>query len=190
MSKNNIIRLTFIFSITSAILIVGYLMVGSLPESTITISKIKKIQAASVFPEGWAFFTKNPQDEDYLIYSFQKDKNGKFINLIKPSSSPSNLFGINRKSRLQSQEVGAAVHYIVDTSWISIKGGLEMNETILDSLCSIKIPIKSNYPFFTGKYILQKIAPIPWSWAKTFNLDFRKSKITIIEFKKSIIQIR
>lgn len=165
-------------------------MVGSLPESTISISKIKKIQAASIFPEGWAFFTKNPQDEDYLIYSLQKDENGKFINLIKPSTSLSNLFGINRKSRLQSQEIGASVHYIVDSSWVLIKGGLELNLSIIDSLSSTQIPIKSNYPFFTGKFILQKIAPIPWSWANTFNLDFRKSKITIIEFKKPIIQIR
>ena len=189
MSEKIILRIAFLVFIFFDLLVIGYLMVGSLPESTIRFSKISKVRAASIFPEGWAFFTKNPQDDDYLIYSFQGNKNEQFPCLISPNSSLENLFGINRKSRLKSQEIGSAIPYVNDTAWTSIKGNLEMNSAVINGMPIITIPIKSNYPYFKEKYILQKIAPIPWSWFNDFNQKFRTSKIVVIEFRKAINRI-
>ena len=158
-------------------------MVGSLPGATITMSKISKIQTVSIFPEGWAFFTKDPQEEDYLLFQVD-EQTGNFVNVISPTSSPENAFGLNRVSRLQSQELGSGIHHIRDSSWADIKGDLTANILLIREMKPVAIPIRSQRPYFEGTYILQKIRPIPWAWAKSFNEKNRKSKICKIEFKK------
>lgn len=182
-------RIIFLATFFFGFFLIGYVMVGSLPGATISISKISKIQTVSIFPEGWAFFTKNPQDEDYIIYSFDKGNQNKYEKIINPTSSPKNFFGLNRISRLQSQEIGSAIHFIQDSSWVTIKGNINSNDSIIKKIKPTLIPIISKHPYFTGTYILQKIAPVPWAWIKDFKPNYAKSKIIIVEFKNPISKI-
>ncbi len=186
MKEKIILRTVFLFIIILEIPLIGYLAASFLPQSAIRFSKIP---AVNIFPENWAFFTDNPQHEHYLIYSFSENNNGKYTCLITPNFSFDNLFGINRKSRLQSKEIGSAIPYINDTAWIEIKGNLELNSHLMSGMQIIKNPASSDYPYFKGKYILQKITPIPWSRFNNFNQEFRISKIVVIEFQKAISKI-
>jgi len=183
MKEKIILRTVFLFIIILEIPFIGYLAASLLPQSTIRFSKIPAVR---LFPENWAFFTNNPQHEDYLIYSFSENKNGKYTCLITPNFSFDNLFGINRKSRLQSKEIASAIPYIHDTAWIEIKGNLELNSHLMSGMQIIKIPTSSNYPYFKGKYILQRVTPIPWAGFNNFNQELRTSKIVVIEFQKAI----
>lgn len=184
------IRIVFLTTIMLAVLFVGYIMVGSLPGATISVSKMRKIQAVSIFPEGWAFFTKDPQEEDYILYSFTRNSDGKYERVMAPTSAPQNIFGLNRASRLQAQELGAAIHYIKDSLWVTIKGSIDSSYTLVNNIKPVPIPIRSKHPYFNGKYIIQKTAPVPWAWAKDYKPEYGKSKIAIIEFKIPQQQVR
>ena len=186
MKEKIILRIVFLFIIISEIPFIVYLAVSVLPQSTI---KLSKISAVSLLPENWAFFTNDPEHENYLIYSFTENKNGKYTCLITPNFSFDNLLGINRKSRLQSKEIAGAIPYVNDSAWIEIKGSLELNSHLMSGMPTIKIPASSNYPYFIGKYILQKVTPIPWSRFSTFNQELGTSKIVVIEFQKAVSTI-
>ncbi|MBS1572100.1 MAG: SdpA family antimicrobial peptide system protein [Bacteroidetes bacterium] len=184
------IRFIFFTTVLFISGLIGYVMVGSLPGATISISKKHKIQTVSIVPEGWAFFTKDPQDEDYILFSKTNDKPPTYKNEILPTSSPKNIFGFNRVSRLKSQELGSAVHLIRDSLWVEIKGSLQANDSLIQKLKPKLLPINSKHPYLNGIYIIQKISPIPWAWAKHFKEGFRKSKICKIVFQKPIAPVR
>ena len=180
-----VIRITFFLSIFLVGVIILFSMISSLPESTIRISNIQKAKTASYIPEGWAFFTKNPQEEDILAYKYQESQKPTYQLITIPTGSVSNAFGLNRKVRMLAQEMGVMQKYIPDSCWFTINGSLQNNDSIIiNSLIKILIPKVSNYPYLSGTYIFQKIAPIPWSWYKTFNRNTQKSEIVIVDVQK------
>jgi antimicrobial peptide system SdpA family protein len=179
---NNSIRLFFLFAIAVCFLLVFYVFTSALPESTIGISRINKIRITSIIPEGWAFFTKNPQSEDAIIYEV---KDSSINKIILPSGDVSNLFGLNRRSRLQSQELGNLLTTISEDSWVYIQGSLTDSISLIKRTVLIDLINPSKYPYFRGVYVVQKIVPIPWAWYKSFDLTKRPSKFIVINVHTS-----
>lgn len=149
----------------------------AVPESSMSLSRITKIKALRTFPEGWAFFTKNPFDVDYIIYKMP-DAKGTIKRLTGVSASPSHLFGIDRTARLQNHEISTFVNSIGSKHWINISGKVENNLTYIDTLASVTVVNPSKKTFYQGTYILQTYTPIPWAWASNTDLiNYQESKI-------------
>lgn len=63
-------------------------------DTTINVSSKAKYINTLFFPQGWAFFTVNPREEEMAVYKITKD-GGKSL-LVENSFSPKYLWGINR----------------------------------------------------------------------------------------------
>ena len=182
--KQNFVRFFFITFICSIFSILVFLLVVSIPESTINISKTSKVNLANILPQGWAFFTRNPQEENVYIYNYEKIKHNEIEQLILHTGSIFNLFGFNRKSRLQSQDLGYIVANLPDTAWTTIKGDFNSNLGTILGVKVFQISTAFKYPYFQGYFLLQKKYPIPWAWYRNFDNRNQVSKIAIINVQK------
>lgn len=69
---------------------------------------------ASAFPQGWAFFTRSPQEEQMRVYA---DTSPLRPLDRAPYAEPRNAFGLDRSARMQTAELAAILAKLRDTDW-------------------------------------------------------------------------
>ncbi|MBX2898011.1 MAG: SdpA family antimicrobial peptide system protein [Cyclobacteriaceae bacterium] len=95
------------------------------PYNTTSYKIINKKESAilrSFLPEGFGFFTRNPQEEFPVIF---REINDTLIILTKPNGSPSNFFGLKRNQRTMFAELGSIVQDIPIEDWTTCSIGFE-----------------------------------------------------------------
>jgi antimicrobial peptide system SdpA family protein len=113
-------------------------------------------------PQGWGFFTKNPQDE---LIGVMERRDGHWQIIEEHSGSPSNLFGFRREMRAHGVEVGLFTQALgADAQWHECK-----SEPLG---CADALPVTavvanvSPSPFYCGELVLFRPKPVPWAWSK------------------------
>lgn len=124
----------------------------------------QKNESVQFFPQGYAFFTRNPREPHINIYEVFKDDSLVQIN-EKASLSAQNLFGLSRKNRRLNIEFQEVISKIL--LWEnSFEKAKQKSLTLkLDSKESNKI---------CGKYLFVKEERIPWAWIKNKKLSPKK----------------
>lgn len=114
-------------------------------------------------PEGWAFFTRDPREEDFML--FGRSASGSWVNkLIGHASEPKQLFGWSRISRAQGLDLG------VLASEVSIKSYASCDAASVSD-CFAKLPplvrVKNAapHPLICGRSLLIFRKLVPWNWA-------------------------
>lgn len=106
------------------------------------------------FPQGWAFFTKNPRDvRTQLLDSISKQ------DLIQPNFSIEYYFGLSRKPRRLCLEAGYLVKGIPDSLWIKSKnlGKERLRSSFKTSFFK--------HPILVGHIIIMNKERTPWAWS-------------------------
>jgi len=183
---NRRIYLYFAFSFLFWLFILFFLLIASISESIINVSRISKIRSTVFMPEGWAFFTKNPREENFVLY--KKEGHGWDLKTIQ-AGSYKNIFGLNRKIRIANQELGMLLSNYTNPQWVDLKGRMNdpSNTVLLDTLSARDVVDHSHYPIFTGEYILQKVYNVPWVWYSSnpdLVMDSKISKIHILPWRQ------
>jgi uncharacterized protein yitP len=119
-----------------------------------------------VVPQGWGFFTKDPQEP--RVHYFVKDSNENWKKNDVANSDPKNLYGLSRLARLRGVEYGT----IIDDNKSVIFGKWERcNHTDISSCITAfdkknPIAIKNTYPIktFCGKMIVIEQKPNSWAY--------------------------
>jgi antimicrobial peptide system SdpA family protein len=172
--------IVFFASLAIMLAIVYTLMAAAVKETTVNMSGERRMQLADLVPEGWAFFTRNPKEDNTILYRPAKGGGVKQFSMI--AGAPRNVFGLNRYSRMVGKELAAMMRYIKDLPVDSIKGLPENNLAILDTITAVKIPNDARFPLLKGIYYLRWVKPVPWAWAKTANIEsMTQSKIIKID---------
>lgn len=133
----------------------------------------------SIFPEGWAFFTRNPREDQILIYS----QEGDFFNKVSLKTTDQNqLFGIKRTNRFIQDKLGNIISEIDAKYWYRTKTGYNFHN-IIDSLNQMSISVKT--PSLCGTYIIEVKKIMPWSYFKSelsgsISLDTKLIKLNLI----------
>jgi antimicrobial peptide system SdpA family protein len=128
----------------------------------------------AIIPEGWAFFTKDPQEVDIVLFEI----NGKDSLIRKNLKNSENLLksGFSRKNRLIFSKLSIAVSKIESKYWTYSK-----NDSInLDSLSIITYKVKQ--PMLIGKYLIKLQKPVTWIWFSKLSKVVMPSKMIIIDF--------
>lgn len=117
----------------------------------------------SILPEGWAFFTKPPNDAEYIPVR-STDGGSTFESQSHlPNSRSENWFGLLRAQRAQGPEIanlsGQASHWQACTS----KHGNSCYRQIWASLPD-RIQNSSPVPTVCGRAIIMETRPVPWSF--------------------------
>ncbi len=143
------------------LIIVLYIALAAIPFNPLSLPTSKSVHIISLVPEGWGFFTRNPKETNVILYK----KNGdKWKIWTKSNGDPSFLFGLSRKNRKIVSETISILGKLPDSSWIQNREG-KINFNIPKV-----VSVKNDTPnqLLSGKFIIVKQDPIPWSWSKEY----------------------
>ncbi len=143
-----------------------------LPSNTFQLSSSNlKYLLVKTFPQGWAFFTKNPQEEGFSYYIYEKG-------LIKKFDLIENRFddylGFKREKREFISKLVSTVSGIDKNEWIEISQDkfLTTNISSDNNIFYIKNDILNS--ICNKKIIFIKKKPTPWAWRNLKNSSLVK----------------
>jgi antimicrobial peptide system SdpA family protein len=136
-----------------------------LPYNPLALPFQEELRAQFWVPEGWAFFTRSPREEN--PYLFVRTTAGWQTASLGPLSHPRNAFGLNRTVRAQSVEMARLLSdAAVRAGWTSC--GPADFEDCLEAM-SPKIELRNDASVRTicGDIGIARQAPIPWAWSRS-----------------------
>lgn len=166
-----------------SILIFGWIIFGllvffSTMKSQLILNDDLKEFTNKIFPQGWGFFTKNPQDFALNIYKINKGK----LELIDISNqSIRNNFGFSRRARMIGYEMSTVVEDIKVSDWIKNTDG-NIYSNLNDK--TININNKNYFSHLTkGEYLIKLYKPIPYAWSKMNQEKYNPFSVAKINIK-------
>lgn len=117
----------------------------------------------SLTPQGWGFFTRNPREENIVMYKL--DKKDSIIQITDKNFSINNYFGLSRKQRYEAIQMSALLSDIKEDEFV------RCNESSLENCDLHKVILSNNEKnkknYFKGTYFIKKEKTIPWAWSKS-----------------------
>jgi antimicrobial peptide system SdpA family protein len=139
--------------------------------------KSLQINFATIFPEGWGFFTKNPREP--LIEVYRANKNNLSLVTLK-NQSVENFFGLSRKIRVVGYESSRIVAQIPQKFWtkdiMSNLGKLPKTKTF-DYMDKKLNHIKN------GLFLFIIYEPIPFAWSNSNQEENNPIKYIYVNIK-------
>jgi antimicrobial peptide system SdpA family protein len=157
----------------------AYAVHGSLQSNAVTLPFEDKATLTTVTPEGWKFFTRNPQEAQVTPYSLRGVAWVPATYL--PNSRPRNWLGIDRSGRAQSIEVGLLSEHIPAEAWTSC------DDAPLS--CLDGAPVAASFdnefpePTLCGVVGLVAQKPVPWAWARSASHLDMPSRVVRVEIR-------
>ncbi|NOS55524.1 MAG: SdpA family antimicrobial peptide system protein [Cyclobacteriaceae bacterium] len=170
---------TLLFNVFLWLLFIAFTFSAVAPYNTTSYKFLNKRESLifrSFFPEGFGFFTRDPNEEFPLLY---KEVNDSLVLLTKANSSSSNLFGLKRTQRSVFGEMGSIISEIPSEDWTKCA------TTLKECLSSKKIKVVeiSNTRIntnFCGTYFITTKKPVPWAWRETFKGEMPQRFVKLI----------
>jgi antimicrobial peptide system SdpA family protein len=157
-------------------LVVLFIEDVSMQEPIVKINyRVKKI-VHSVLPEGWAFFTKDPQKEMKDIYQLVNDH---FVKENFSCAESVNLFGLSRKSAKISMEASFIAAQVPDNLWKTTYNENDFNTIAIVYTINDTKDLTLIKP---GIYLITLYQPVPWAFAghpENFKRQFKYIHVII-----------
>lgn len=129
-------------------------------------SRYAYLSYISVFPQGWAFFTKNSNDPLLYIYHYSDNE---IQSAINRNFSVKNYFGISRHNRVMILQSSHLLKQIkIDSTKLKTIKALNVDE-LSDSIIKYNFSFdsvnveKEKIPDFKGQYFFIYQELLPWS---------------------------
>lgn len=138
-----------------------------------------KVIGKFILPQGWSFFTRDPQEDQLLLY--KKGEGGYSIENIR-NTSYRNGFGTKKLFIVQSIELGTLAQKIGPKDWVKCSGNKEACFSRLDSLPIVAIKNDMINKVICGEYFMVRTPPVPWAWAqqeKEISMDSEIVKVEV-----------
>lgn len=153
--------------------VVLYTAHPSLPFNPVRLPLGSELRVTALMPQGWKFFTRNPQEEDLSVYAKVGDTWAPALKV--PHARATNAFGLDRASRAQGLEIGTLSSLHANSGWKSCqKQPLE---------CETDAPLVTSTtaraPSVCGEILLVRQKPVPWAWRNVKNLVMPSSLLRL-----------
>lgn len=131
-------------------------------------------------PQGWDFFTKNPQDERVHLL---RREGGEWVEADLPASAdPGFAFGFIREARAWSVEIGFLMQELPRAEdWESCSETPRNCAETTGLRRSIDNPFDE--PLVCGELVLVRQRPVPWAWSDVSPPVQMPSKIARVEVR-------
>lgn len=167
----------FLLNLVISVLFIFIVFINSIGYNLLTLNKKWCFELQFLFPQGWAFFTKDPRDEQTTLYKIENQKN---IEINMKNGATNAFFGISRKNRIMLIELAQIVNQLDTNSWKVIKSKEEFL-TYSDTAKAVEIINFVNHSIFKGEYLITKQKPLPWSWRENRDSLFMPAKVTKVK---------
>ena len=116
----------------------------------------------TLFPQGWAFFTKSPRDETIQLYRWENNR----LKLVdgQRQATFANLMGLRRASRAMSVEYAYLLYNVPADNWIRCETDPE-SYIRTHKLNNVRVDNNTPNAYLSGTYFLIQKGIIPWAWA-------------------------
>jgi antimicrobial peptide system SdpA family protein len=150
-----------------------------MPHNPIHLPYEKKVPVVQFLPEGWKFFTRDPQEEEILLY---ERAGGAWVRAKNiPNGRAENLFGGSRRGRASAIELGRITGGLPRSSWQDCS---DDPAKCLDRLASPrKIKNDNGKPQICGAVGVALQKPVPWAWATSKRSVTMPSRVALLEIQ-------
>jgi len=160
-------KITFRVSLIAFVAVIACSIFVQLPTTVMGGSNndVRKTWS-TLYPQGWQFFTKAPDDAEATVYSVQ---DGNINSISKfPNSLTANLWGFARGQRAQGTELASVTQQAAN--WVecgTVDGDCLVETAGLAAPEKVKNP--SDVPTVCGTVIVAMTVPVPWEFRSQFN---------------------
>jgi len=144
------------------------------------VSFLRSNLIISLVPQGWAFFTRDPQEKVTRVY--KKNELGDWQVVTGYSNSFSNFFGWDRSQRVLFEEASLYWKMLFEMQKAECSGSLSDCSKKLDLVEPVQLPLSFQRPNFCGELLLTNAPPLPFEWIRL------KSKLSI-RYQAAIVRI-
>lgn len=110
-------------------------------------------------PQGWAFFTKPPQNDHRLTAYIKKNSNLQLYPLKNVERE--NLFGLKKTNRILYHHISTSMTSIDNKHWFTTRNSLDSLDLSRLNVYKFKeFPLENNI----DTLLLEVSKPIPWVW--------------------------
>lgn len=147
---------------------------GAFPDSAVRGTRSERDLIRFLLPEGWAFFTRDPQE--LSVRPYLRGSHGSWRSMGAADVRGMGLGGIDRAGRLLELEVATLERQIPKEHWRRCRGPVEMCVGKLsDPLIKAQLKLRANH--LCGDVALQKVRPVPWAWRDKHSQTFMNSMV-------------
>lgn len=113
------------------------------------------------FPQGWAFFTRTPREEQQSVYRLDGET---LVALDRfPHAEPRNDFGLDRGSRKQSVELATLLHAVPEESWTECRA-TSLADCVRKISAAYPADNSQPNPTLCGPIVVAAHEPVPWAY--------------------------
>jgi antimicrobial peptide system SdpA family protein len=163
-SPRSLLGLLCITLVAAYALIGAYALHGAAPHNPVPLPYERELRVNFFLPEGWAFFSKSPRDEQAVLLNKHP---GQWVPSVPTSSAqPGQAFGLSRSGRRQWMEFG-----VLRQAGGSAARWYRCSVALAD--CLDRLPatdtVRNPVPFATicGTHVVVRHSPLPWAWARS-----------------------
>jgi antimicrobial peptide system SdpA family protein len=129
------------------------------------------IQYHVIWPQGWGFFTKNPESVTVDAYAVQDGKVATSL-LRTPQGLPQNSFGLSRTQRAQGPEIANLDAALPKSAWVSCTPG--QADCLSKATARKPVDVVNSSPLHSvcGDVILASEKPVPWAFRDQVSTSF------------------
>lgn len=146
-----------------ALLIAG--LIVQLPvNALVSPSRAQRDAAQTVWPQGWAFFTKSPRSVE--IIPFRRVSGHWRLAAMTPQVRLANAFGLSRRQRAQGPEVAILSDAIPSSGWTACDAySPDECSPVLQRLAPVQLQNTALDPSLCGQILFALGRPVPWAYA-------------------------
>lgn len=132
------------------------------------VPDIEEEKITEITPQGWGFFTKDPQERRLTIYRSEAGMG--WEDFTQSNSSMDNKFGLSRFGRVRGLELGNLLESHsdkLDASWVECDS-VNMDSCLESANSLTAVQIQNDYQIQTlcGSILLVQQAPNPWAYSQ------------------------
>jgi antimicrobial peptide system SdpA family protein len=164
----------------TAIVLGVYAVHDSMPYNSVHLPFEEHVQMHVFLPEGWKFFTRDPQEDDPMPYLQDADGRWQPAGSVSYAASGSAL-GMSRTVRARGVELGMIVSALP-------KGALQTCDGTPDSCLAhasvaATMTNESPTPSLCGAVGIVTQRPVPWAWSRSGRPVEMPSRVALVQVR-------
>lgn len=174
------LRIITVAAISFWAVVIWLTLLSALPYNPISLNFSTELSLKLMMPEGWGFFSRNPREQDLLIY---KKQNSEWKSVLNPLTSSENWFGFSRDARSLSVEAAMLLDGVDKSNWIQCEDKYFQSCISEKNVSITELTNESPHPVICDTICMILTEPVPWAWSKDMHHSGMPSKILYLKIE-------
>lgn len=145
------------------LVLLAYAVHPALPPNAVQLPAAEHVQARLWLPQGWAFFTRNPREDD--VFLFRRSGAAWRSVALGPASRPAYMLGLRRLPRARNIELGLVIACVPPSAWKRCSVRPQECAATIGETTVAKNP--TPHASLCGVLAIVRQPPVPWAWGRS-----------------------